>query len=241
MIKPLIGITPQYDYDNNFIRIQAHYLEAISTAGGIPFLLPLDTDPNDIDQIIRNFDGFLFPGGPDIDPLSFGEETIPEGGIVLPKRDRIEKLIFESTYKTNKPLFGICRGLQAFNIFLKGTIYQDIGAQYDSSPRIGHYQKSADEVMSHTINIRSNSILDKLLKKTNIRVNSFHHQAINELAPSLEVAARSPDNLIEAAYSKSKPFLLGVQWHPEHLYSIDQDQFTIFKAFIDNCIKYKSV
>ena len=235
MKKPTIGITPQYDTNNNFIRIQANYMKAIKTTGGIPYLLPLEIERIDLDQIANHFDGFLFPGGPDIDPFLFGEETIPEGGVVLPERDQIEQAIFNRAYKLNKPMLGICRGLQAFNIFLGGTIYQDLKAQYTLNPLVGHYQKSADQVQTHSVNIIPNTLLSQILPTQTIKVNSFHHQAIHKLAPSLKAAATSKDSLIEAAYDPSKSFLLGVQWHPEHLYSFDPNHLALFQAFIKSC------
>lgn len=233
--KVLIGLTPQYDYQNNFLRIHSNYMKAIESAGGIGFLIPMDICDNDIEQVIELFDGFLFPGGPDLDPFLFNEETIAEGGIVLPQRDSLEKLIFKAAYKANKPMLGICRGIQAFNIFLGGTIYQDLKTQYKDGPLIGHYQKSADEVVSHSVNIDANSLLGYIISSEQIKVNSFHHQAIDKLAHNLKIAARSKDSVIESVYDPSMKFLLGVQWHPEHLYSFDKNQFRIFQEFINSC------
>ena len=235
MKKPIIGITPQYDYNNNFVRIQNNYLKAIKAAGGIPFLLPLEIDKKDLDQIINHIDGFLFSGGPDIDPFLFGEETIPGGGIVIPERDAMEQATFSYAYKHDKPMLGVCRGLQAFNIFLGGTIYQDLTTQYLHSPSICHYQKSGDRVLTHSINIIPNTLLSSIIPKETIKVNSFHHQAIKSLSPNLKPAAKSKDSIIEAAYSVTRTFLLGVQWHPEHLYSFDNNQLAIFEAFILAC------
>ncbi len=236
MEKPIIAITPQYDYKNNFLRIGENYMKAIKCAGGIPVLLPLDINDSEGEQIIDYFDGFLFSGGPDVDPFLFGEETIPEGGVVLPERDSMEMLIFQAAYMANKPILGICRGLQVINIFLGGTIYQDIKSQYISNTLLGHYQKSANEVETHNVNIERNSLLDTIIGKDIIRVNSFHHQAISRLAPCLRACGLSADSLIEAAYDPCRTFLLGVQWHPEHLYSFNEDHMKIFKAFINACL-----
>lgn len=233
--KPIIGITPQVDYKDDFLRIHSNYMRAIKASQGIPFLLPIDIDKEDLDKIIDYFDGFLFTGGPDIDPFLFGEEPIRECGVVLAERDYLEQTIFEAAYKANKPMLGICRGIQAFNIFLGGTIYQDLKAQFKGA-LIGHYQKSADDVLTHTVSICYDSLLGQILTKEEIRVNSFHHQAIKTLAPALKTAANSKDSVIEAVYDPSKKFLLGVQWHPEHLYSFDLNNLKIFQAFIKACI-----
>ncbi len=233
--KPIIAITPQVDYKDDFLRIHSNYMKAIKASQAVPLLLPIDIDKEDVDQIINCFDGFLFTGGPDIDPFLFAEEPISECGVILPERDYLEEVIFKAAYKANKPMLGICRGIQAFNIFLGGTIYQDLKAQFKGD-LIGHYQKSADQVLTHTVNINDDSLLGQILNKEEIRVNSFHHQAISTLAPSLKTAATSKDSIIEAVYDPSKKFLLGVQWHPEHLYSFDLNHLKIFQALIKACL-----
>lgn len=235
MKKPIIGITPQYDYERDRIWIHPNYMGAIENAGGIPVLLPLDYDEKDGEKIANYFDGFLFPGGPDVDPFLFHEETIPEGGVVIPRRDKMEGNIFRYAYHLNKPMLGICRGIQVFNIFLGGTIFQDMDAQFPSSLPIGHYQKSGNEVCSHSVQINEGSLLQEIVKKDIIKVNSFHHQAIKDLAPSLEVSGTSLDTLIESVYDPHKKFLLGVQWHPEHLYQFDEDANKLFLAFVEAC------
>lgn len=267
MGKPIIGITPQYDYERNRVWIGPNYLEAIRSFGGIPILLPLEISADDLEEAANLCDGYLYTGGPDIDPFLFGEETIKGGGVVIPQRDRMEEYLFHIAIKSKKPVLGICRGIQILNVLLGGTLYQDIPTQYkpkwispkewqkdtaflsnphsyeeqsnsnlNSNLQLDHYQQSGNSVLTHSIFINKHSLLYDIVDKDYMRVNSFHHEGIKDLAPSLKVAAISPDSLIEAMYLPDHPFFLGVQWHPEHLFHTDYNAKAIFCAFIEACM-----
>lgn len=236
MKKPIIGLTPQYDYERNRVWIGPNYLNAIRRAGGVPLLLPLQADKEELSVAANLCDGFLFTGGPDIDPFRFGEETIRQGGVVVPERDKMEEDLFDIVLQTGKPVLGICRGIQILNVFLGGTIYQDIPAQFPSDLSIAHSQLSGNSVLSHSVLVKEDTLLSEILKKDYIKVNSFHHQAVRDVAPVLKVAGVSQDSLIEALYLPEHRFFLGVQWHPEHLYDTNEDALFIFKAFIAACI-----
>jgi putative glutamine amidotransferase len=235
MKKPIIGITPQYDIERDRVWIGPGYMNAVRAAGGVPILLPLHVKKEDLTVAANMCDGFLFTGGPDISPFRFGEETIQQCGIVLPERDQMEEDLFSIAMESDKPILGICRGIQVLNVFLGGTLYQDITSQFDSSIPLAHYQKSGNTVLSHNVIVEKDTLLSEILDKEYMPVNSFHHQAIKDLAPSLEIAAVSPDSLIEAVYDPDKTFFLGVQWHPEHLYRTNEDALKLFKAFVNAC------
>ncbi len=235
MKKPIIGLTPQYDYERNRVWIGPNYLDAIQTAGGIPILLPLSIDKDELAVAAKICDGFLFTGGPDISPFRFQEETIQQCGVVVPERDKMEEDLFSIAMESDKPILGICRGIQVLNVFLGGTLYQDISAQLVSDLQLAHSQSSGNSVLSHSVVIEKKSLLYPIISKEYIQVNSFHHQAIKDLAPSLKVAGVSPDSLIEAVYLPEKKFFLGVQWHPEHLFRSNEDAYNIFNAFVNAC------
>lgn len=233
MKQPIIGVTPHYDSDNNRICIATNYLNSVKNAGGAPILLPLETDKTSLLRISEICDGFLFTGGPDITPFRFGEETIQQCGEVLPKRDEMEELLFNIAMKSGKPIFGICRGIQVLNVFLGGTLYQDVAAQFPSPLKLAHSQKSARNVLSHSVAINRDTLLHDILQKDYIQVNSFHHQAVKDVAPSLKVAGTSPDSIVEAVYLPGHKFFLAVQWHPEHLIYDKEDALLLFKAFVN--------
>ena len=245
MRKPLIGISPQYDFDRNRIFIVQNYLNSIRIAGGIPILLPLHIQKEDLEYLVTKMDGILFTGGPDIDPFMFGEETMEHGGIVLPERDQLEEHLFHLAFGHSKAILGICRGIQVINVFLGGTLYQDLSEFKPSyeidmdnmgiSYPIQHYQKSENHVLSHSVVVNKNSMLYGIIGKEEFRVNSFHHQGIKEVASTLNVSAVAKDSLVEALELKNYKYLLGVQWHPEHLTTMDDNAYGIFKSFIDAC------
>jgi len=237
MKKPIIGLTPQYDYERNRVWIGPNYLDAIRTAGGIPILLPLNVNKEELAVAANICDGFLFTGGPDISPFRFQEETIRQCGVVVPERDNMEEDLFTLAMESDKPILGICRGIQVLNVFLGGTLYQDIPAQLDSAFQLAHSQPSGNSVLSHSVKIENDSLLYQIVSKEYMQVNSFHHQAIKGLAPSLLIAATAPDLLIESVYLPEKKFFLGVQWHPEHLFSSNEDALNIFKAFVNACMQ----
>lgn len=235
MKKPIIGLTPQFDYEKNRIWVSPNYLNAIYAAGGIPIMLPLHTDKESLKIAANVCDGFLFTGGPDISPFRYQEETIAQCGVVVPERDQMEEDLFSIIIDADKPILGICRGVQILNVFLGGTLYQDIPAQFSSPIQLAHSQASGNSVLSHSVIVEEDSLLHEIIPKEYIQVNSFHHQAIKDLAPSLKVAGKAMDSLIEAVYHPGKKFFLGVQWHPEHLYKTDEDTMNLFKAFIQAC------
>lgn len=235
MRKPIIGLTPQYDYERNRVWIGPNYLEAIRAAGGVPLLLPLQVEKDELAVAANVCDGFLFTGGPDIDPFRFGEETIKQCGVVVPERDKMEEYLFQIAMESDKPILGICRGIQVLNVFLGGTLYQDISAQFPSDLSISHSQQSGNSVLTHSVIINEDTMLYDILSKELIKVNSFHHQAIKDMAPALKIAGVSMDSLVEAVYLPEHKFFLGVQWHPEHLFSTNEDALNLFKAFVNGC------
>lgn len=230
---PVIGVTPHYEPDNNKLCIASMYLEAILDAGGVPLLLPLKANEEALKTAVSVCDGFLFTGGPDIDPFRFGEETLEECDVVYPDRDQMEETIFNLVIGTGKPVFGICRGIQVLNVFFGGTLFQDIAAQFQRKLNLCHSQKSGRTVLSHSVTIERDSLLYDILQEDTLMVNSFHHQGIKDVAPELNVAARSRDGLVEAVYLRDHPFFLAVQWHPEHLFRVNEGAKKLFTAFVD--------
>ena len=144
----------------------------------------------------------------------------------------MERLVLEDAMKKDKPILGICRGIQMINALLGGTLYQDLPTQHPSD--IDHHQTPPYDVPVHDVIIKKDSPLYECLGSDRISVNSYHHQAVKDVAPCLEVMAESEDGIVEALYKPSYSFLWAVQWHPEFSYKKDGNSRKIFKAFVSN-------
>lgn len=233
MKKPIIGIIPLYDKEKDSYWMLPGYMKGIEEAGGIGVMLPLTSNKDNIVQIIENFDGFLLTGGQDISSELYNEKNCGMCGELCIARDEMEKTLLNEIIKIDKPVLGICRGIQIINAVLGGTLYQDLPSEYKSNT--SHRMKAPYDRSEHLVILEKDGLLYNILNIEQIGVNSFHHQAIKQLAPALNVAATSEDGLIEAVYLPNKKFFLAVQWHPEFSYLKDFNSKKIFKAFIQSC------
>lgn len=237
MRKPLIGLTPYHDTDNHDIKMRPTYLRALKAAGAIPVVMPLEASEDDLKQLTDELDGFLFAGGPDVHPFLFGEETREGCGNVSKERDQMELTLLPLILALGKPVLGICRGIQILNIGLGGDIWQDIPSQVKRDFPIAHSQPFYYNMPSHTVTLLDDSLLSSIAGKSELKVNSMHHQAVREVAPGLVATAWSPDQLVEAIEMPGYPFFLGVQWHPEYLWEKDDVALRMFQTFVDACRK----
>lgn len=236
MNKPVIGITPSHNTENDDISLRPTYLRAIAAAGGLPVVLPLEAGSEDLRQLTALCDGFLFSGGPDPHAFLFGEETQVHCGNVSPARDRMEMELLTQVMEAGKPILGICRGIQLINVALGGDIYQDIPSQTESLFPIAHSQPFSYAYPSHHVSVAEGSLLSGITGDASfIEVNSMHHQAVRTTAPGLIPCGFAPDGLIEALEKPDYPFLLGVQWHPEYLWKTHGEAAEIFRQFVKAC------
>ena len=232
MKKPIIGLTPSVDEERNRCVVQPGYLESVDRAGGLPLMLPLTDRDEDIAQFVELCDGFLFVGGPDIEPWRYGQELMPECGPQNIQRDAMEWKLLKAALAADKPILGVCRGIQVLNTVLGGTLYQDIPSQYETefchSMPEPPYNRQA-----HPIRVVEGTPLAELSKAEG--VNSRHHQAILDLAPGLEIMAYSADGIIEAVRMPEKRFVWAVQWHPEAFWEEKGMNFELFEKLIEAC------
>ncbi|HEY9061641.1 MAG TPA: gamma-glutamyl-gamma-aminobutyrate hydrolase family protein [Pseudobacteroides sp.] len=233
--RPLIGVTPWYDYDKQLTFIKKGYCEGVNKAGGLGVLLPMCTQPELMENMVQSCDGFLISGGPDVDPKYFNEMNLPFNQDISPYRDTLEIFITRRAIELNKPLFGICRGIQIMNVAMGGSLYQDIHSQINDRKLIKHSQAAPRWYPTHKINVKKDSILSKLLKATSIEVNSFHHQAIKDTAPGFEISSLSEDGIIESIEYKNHKFALGVQWHPELMWEANSVFLSLFEGLVQSC------
>ncbi len=230
--RPLIGITPSHEKDQ--LRLSARYLDAIWQAGGLGVLLPYTEDATRLAAYAVLFDGFLFSGGGDPDPALYGQKV--DDGLAAhldidPARDAFEAALFQAVYHAPaaKPILGICRGMQAINVFLGGTLYPHIEGHRQSEPR---------EARPQTVHLTKGGFLHRLCGQNSLQVNSFHHQAVRGPAPGLVVDAVCTDGIIEAFYAPAHPFLVGVQFHPEcyfHTEDTTPHAKKLFAAWMNAC------
>ncbi|MFZ5595543.1 MAG: gamma-glutamyl-gamma-aminobutyrate hydrolase family protein [Bacillota bacterium] len=229
-MKPLIGITCSYDRENDRYFLGSMYARAVEAGGGIP--LPLAYTMGDIDGIARLINGLLLSGGPDVDPVYFGEDPATGMGEVCPERDAFEMDLARKALGAGIPVLGICRGIQVLNIAAGGDIYQDIGSGA-GEPVIKHFQQAPRYHPTHNILVEEKTMLASILGPGSVRVNSYHHQAVRRTAPGFIVSARSADGVIEAVESRDRGFALGVQCHPEAMWERRPLFLGLFKRLIE--------
>jgi putative glutamine amidotransferase len=227
-MKPLIGITLHEEEEHFSLNIA--YARCIALAGGVPLLLPHGTIIS-VEDTIRYLSGLVLSGGGDIDPLFFGEEPLPGLGKIYPERDTWEIELCQRFLKDNKPILGICRGIQVLNVAAGGSLWQTL--PLDS---FKHMQDAPKNHTTHGITISQDSHIAKITSLKKARINSFHQQAVQVLAPGFQATCLSGDNIIEAIESEDHSFAVGVQWHPEHLWDLDESK-ALFVAFIAACKK----
>lgn len=227
---PIVGVIPLWDDEKESIWMLPEYMDGLRQAGGLPIMLPLTTDEREIEQLLDMVEGVLFTGGHDVSPEIYGEEPLNHTVVTCKKRDEMERIVLNKAMERDKSILGICRGIQFINAALGGTLYQDLPTQHPSD--VEHHQKPPYDVPVHNVHIVKNVPLFELLGKEELSVNSYHHQAIKELAPDFCVMAKSTDGLIEAVYKPDQKFLWAVQWHPEFSYLSDQSSREIFRAFV---------
>ena len=229
-MKPVVGVMPLWDEEKEDIRMLPGYMDGVSQAGGLPVIFPFTEDNQEAEQLVSMCGGILFTGGPDISPEYYHEAPLEGLVSVCPKRDMLECMVFQAALEQDKPILGICRGIQVINVCLGGTLYQDIPTQHPSETV--HRQPAPFDKTIHDVVIAEDSPLYRLFGVDKLPVNSHHHQAVNRLAPALKAMAFSPDGLIEAACMPEKKFLWAVQWHPERLLRTDRYSGMLFQAFI---------
>ncbi|MFS0780241.1 gamma-glutamyl-gamma-aminobutyrate hydrolase family protein [Bacillus sp. 1P06AnD] len=236
--RPIIGITSSVlDIEikgetNPCVQVNHQYVKAIKDTGGLPIVIPVG-DEETAKQTIDLCDGLFLSSGEDVFPLYYDENPSDRLKMINVERDQMEQTLVKYAMEKKMPIIGTCRGLGTLNTALGGSMIQDIEKDHNA---IKHNQKNSRKQPSHKIEIKTGSRLHQLMKSSSANVNSKHHQAIKEVAPSCKVAASAEDGVVEAIEGKDpSQFILGLQFHPEELYEKDEKMKNILTGFIEAC------
>lgn len=233
-MKPIVGIAGyQYYKEHNsdyFYDLEISpkgVTDHLRKAGALPIIIPL-SKPEDAKSYVDKIDALVIPGGDDVSPIYYGEEPLSKLGKNSPKRDLFDLALIKEAHKQQKPILGICRGLQIINVAFGGSLYQDLS--YKASVNVQHEQKTDLKYETHSVMIEKDSFLSNIYV-SKLMVNSYHHQAIKRIAPNFKVTAKSTDGIIEAIEHTDQK-IYAVQWHPELMAKHNSEHQKVFDAFV---------
>ena len=221
---------PNSPFGTNYVDyIQKNYIDGITNANALPIVLPIG-NPKLAKNYIDSVDALVLAGGQDVSPLYFGEDPQINLHETDSDRDAFEVALVLEAIKQEKPILGICRGLQIINVALGGTLYQDLNSQYqDLNVRHNQYPTKW-YTPTHRLILKRVSWLQNFLDDQSL-VNSFHHQAVKKLGDGLQLDAVSTDNVVEAFSDESRR-IYAVQWHPEMLLMKHPEAQKLFDTFV---------
>ncbi len=236
---PVIGIVSRSDHSATWQGYEiygqgAAYVRSVALAGGAPLIIPLDLEERAWRSLYDRLDGLLFPGGADVDPAYYGEEPHSRLGKVDGPLDQAELVLARWALADGVPTLGICRGIQLINVAAGGTLYQDLPTQYPNA--LPHACSAPDyprEYRAHEVQVEPDSHIAAAMGTVRCKTNSRHHQAVKDLALGFRITARAPDGVIEGIEHTETPFVVGVQWHPENLATMDPQMLGLFAAFVE--------
>jgi putative glutamine amidotransferase len=243
--RPVIGIPTQTlqslggvsaEIPPSWVMSQ-RYITTLTRAGAIPWMIPL-VDEDTLRGIYEELDAVFLPGGADIDPVSYGTEPHPLCDKTDRERDRVELALARWALADEKPVLGVCRGMQLIHIAAGGTLYQDLAEQLPGSIKHDYFpfrgSTHTRDFLAHEVRVSEGTRLARLLGAGELKVNSMHHQGVRELGKGLVATAASPDGLVEAFEgADDESYLVAVQWHPEALTDVDSRPRELFADFID--------
>jgi putative glutamine amidotransferase len=233
--KPLIGINVDLEGETSKnASVPSPYYAAVEKSGGIPVLIPPMPEA-DLRALLKRLDGVMLIGGLDYPPAFYNQKAHPTAQIIDEERGNFDKLLTTIVVKETKiPFLGICAGSQILNIACGGSLIQDIPSTKPEST-VAHRRKSGERVNTHVVIFNAGTKLASLYSDKKLPEPANHHQAVDKLGENLKEAAHTEDGIVEAVEMDSKPFVIGVQYHPERDYEHNQ---TLFKEFIKEATKY---
>jgi putative glutamine amidotransferase len=215
--KPVIGLNADYQSARKdrpaFSYLCAGYYDCLAKVGAVPLIVPPLDDGNDVARILDMLDGFVMIGGADLDPRRDGFMKHPSVHTLDPRREEFDRTLMELICRRRMPVLGIGVGMQLLNVCQGGNLFLHIP---EDMPRALPHSDPTDPAHRHALVVERGSLMDRVYGEGEIRVNSMHHMAIDEVAPGFAVTARCPDNVVEAIEHVGSDWLaLGTQFHPE--------------------------
>lgn len=205
-----------------------HYVDGVIRAGGLPVVLPV-LEEEDVEELVSHLHGVLLTGGGDVAPARYGAHPDPATHTVDPARDAFEIRLIEVAVAVDLPLLATCRGMQVLNVALGGSLVQHVADVSDQQ----HDRVEAWGETVHKVSVEPDSHLADALGLTEVEVNSLHHQAVAEAAPGTRAVAWAPDGTVEAVELPGAPHVVAVQWHPELLEDLPEQQ-GLFRQLVDH-------
>lgn len=239
MAKPIIALNADYrpaEGDKPSVSfVPGGYYNAILEAGAIPLVIPPLTEEEDIQQILDSVDGVMLIGGADLDPRRDGWMIHPSVRLLDKRRENFDRMLAKAVCKRRIPVFGIGLGMQLINVTMGGNLFLHIP---EDIPTALPHKDPLDPSHRHTLELKSDSIIGRVYGDGELRVNSWHHMAIDELAEGFEITARCPDGVIEAIEcTRDDWFAMGTQFHPEASTASALD-LRIFEEFLMGVKEY---
>lgn len=235
MTMPRIGVSGVLRdwHDARRAGVNASYVSAVAGAGGVPLILSQLIGEAGAPRALEGCEGLLLTGGEDVDPAYYGEQPSKALGSVDRERDRFELALFRAARAARLPVLGICRGIQLINVALGGTLYQDLPSERPGP--IDHDPGTARGARTHHVRLAPGSRAARALGVDRLVPNSFHHQAVKDLAPALIATGWSDDGVIEAVEGRpDDAWLLAVQWHPEEMHEdVSAPERGLFRALVE--------
>src|SRR5947209_8643147 len=237
-MHPLIGIPSQADFRERSGRPiycgNRPYVHAIEHAGGVPVLIPMLHDLSMLESLLMRLDGIVFSGGVDIQPRYYHEEKHPLLGEVDERLDEMEMHLVRWALQKDMPILGVCRGMQLLNVALGGTLYQDIPSEFPAG--MEHCRRELPRnTLIHNIHIVEGSYMEQVLGTNEIWSNSLHHQAVKDPGKGVVISGRAEDGVAELLEIPDYRFVLGVQGHPEEMYTTEPVYARLFQALVEAC------
>jgi putative glutamine amidotransferase len=246
--RPLIGVTtsevriaadvkptPEGDPPRPEMALGLTYLKAIEKAGGVPIAIP-PLAPESSEPRGARLDGICLSGGPDIHPTAYGGDPHPALGPTWRELDVAEIAVARAADKHGLPILAICRGAQALNVARRGTLFQHLP---DTGSAVDHRPHDYGGDVAHSVEIDADSLLCESLGTTDIEVNSYHHQAADELGRELRAVAWSPDGIVEGIEATNRDFVVGVQWHAQTNEDVPAHA-RLFRSFVKAATRHEA-